>query len=136
MTTVEAPKRKQGRPTLPESIVIRNERQAKRALDAKRERSRKEDVATIAFPLPTLPKDPRGLNAIQRARYFAIKAAIITPGIERCAEYQGGRVAYIVKDRLLHQTDAMTRYPPHRPSNRILKWYSLTDAQITAAFGP
>ena len=130
MTTVEAPRR--GRPTHDETLATARAKEAERAAQSNhRRRFTKEDVVEAPSPV----KDPRGLNAIQRARYFAIKAAIITPGIERCAEYQGGRVSYVVKDRLLHQTNAMKRPPPYRPCNRTLEWYSLTEAQITAAFG-
>ena len=132
MVTTAPVKRGPGRPPHKDHVV------SARPGTRPRGRPRKEDVDESPSPVSSNPlsKDPRGLNAQQRARYFAIKAAIITPGIERCAEYQGGRVTYIVKDGLLHRTDAMVRVPPYRPRNGSLKWYSLTEAQIEEAFGP
>ncbi|MCH8830104.1 MAG: hypothetical protein IID45_11060 [Planctomycetes bacterium] len=98
----------------------------------RRGRSREEDVGEVSPP--RTKKQLRNMR--HRARYFAIKAAVLTPGIARSAVFGDKRVTYIVEDQLLREMDAVWRIPPYRPTNETLTHLSLTEAQIEAAFGP
>ena len=125
--------RKLGRPTREATLAKALAKEAEMAEQSKhRRRSQKEDVEGIPSPV----SKKQLWNMRHRARYFAIKAAVLTPGIARCAVYGDQRVTYIVEDGLLREMGAMYRIPPYRPTNEVLFSYSLTLAQIKAAFGP
>ena len=134
MTTDTPVKRRPGRPSTAETVAKVHARS--QAAREHRGRSRKEDLEKSPSPVPKRQFNTDALSLQKRARHLAIQHAVITPDVESVVNYVGGRVAYIVQDGLLHQTNAVRLVPPYRPTNECLYHYGLNDAQITAAFGP
>ena len=133
MVTDTPVKRGPGRPSTAEKVAaVHASSQAAR--EHRRQPKEKEDLGESLSPVPK--RQLSTAQSRQKARHFALKAAILTPDIDRFAVMNGERISYILENGLLHQTNARRRLPPYRPTRASLHVSGLNDAQIAAAFGP
>ena len=132
MVTDTPVKRSPGRPSTAETVAKVHARS--QAAREHRGRTREKEVDENPSPVPKPQLSV--IQSRQKARHFAIRAAVVTPDMERGATKNGELIFYIVQDGLMHQTNPRRKLPPYRPTQKTLYGVGLNDAQISAAFGP